>query len=147
VLLLFFVASRRPRRHLLPPEQMLCCRGRGLLQWRGMSTRMWTVDGAITAARRSNYFYTDVKEQNKELLLPSIEKGSHVMLHAPRASGKSTRMEAAIEQLEETGKYTLLKTSLQSGVEFEGKERFWATFGAALRRDNGGAAVPLIRSA
>ncbi len=69
------------------------------------------------------------------------------MLHAPRASGKSTRMEAAIEQLEETGKYTVLKTSLQSGVDFEGKEKFWETFGVALQSNNPAISVPIIRSA
>jgi hypothetical protein len=104
------------------------------------------VNGAITSSRREEYFYTDVKEQNKELLLPGIERGSYMMLHAPRASGKSTRMAAAVEQLEETGKYTVLKTSLQSGVSFRSEEMFWQTFGSALRRDNSGASVPLIRS-
>jgi hypothetical protein len=114
---------------------------------RGLATRRsWTVNGAITWSRRNEYFYTDVKEQNKELLLPSIESGSYVVLHAPRASGKSTRMDAAVEQLEETGKYTVLKTSLQSGVVFGAEESFWKSFGGALQRDNV-ADVPLIESA
>ena len=116
------------------------------MQWRGVSRRTWTVNGAITPEKRSSYFYTDVKKQNEELLLPGIERGSYIMLHAPRASGKSTRMEAAVEQLQGTGQYEVLTTSFQSGVDFETKEKLGTSFWVSLGRKNTVCSVACIVS-
>lgn len=110
-------------------------------------SRRWTINGSIPISGRKLYFYASVRKQNEEILLPSIrERGKYIMCHAARASGKTTRMEVAIEQLKEENKYHVLQTSFQSGVDFDTKRMFWNSFGSALKRDNASFRIPTIKS-
>ena len=46
------------------------------------------------------YFTIDPAPDNEKVLIPKIEKGEFVILHGPRASGKSTRVYRLKSQLE-----------------------------------------------
>ena len=69
------------------------------LPCRLLSTKTFSVNGALSIGDR--YFYLDPSKQNESLLLPSIRASQYVMLYGPRASGKSTRLNALQKQLEQ----------------------------------------------
>lgn len=60
--------------------------------------RTFAVNGQINKAARGNHFVVPTTETNLELY-ERIEKGEYVMLHGPRAVGKSTRMVQACDDL------------------------------------------------
>jgi predicted AAA+ superfamily ATPase len=49
---------------------------------------------------KGQYFYVDPAQDNRETLLNHIKEGKWLFLYGPRASGKTTRIERAIEQLD-----------------------------------------------
>jgi len=63
--------------------------------------RRWTVNGAITRLNKQNYFYVDPAAENERTLLPGIRKGNYIMFYGARGSGKSTRIERVLEQLQD----------------------------------------------
>lgn len=103
----------------------------------------FTVNGAIDKMKRASYFYIDPSDSNKEVLLPAVTSGKYVMFHGPRASGKSTRMFHACEQL--SGDYFVMDVTLQSGVDVESADNFWSTLVANLQGT--WTQLPLVRNA
>ena len=73
--------------------------------------RKFSTNGAIRYWDSGSLFYVDPGQDNDEALLPSIRAGAYIMFHGPRASGKTTKMFRACEQL---GKeYFVMSVTLQ----------------------------------
>lgn len=64
--------------------------------------RKWQVTDTIEPINYDDYYFADIMKQNG-LLLEKIHEGGFVMLHGPRASGKSTRALDVKKQLYREG--------------------------------------------
>jgi hypothetical protein len=109
------------------------------------------VNGTLAEEFRSLHFYVNVRAQNNEVLLPAIRASVHgeatwFMLFGPRSAGKSTRVDAAVNQLREEEVFVVLRVSLQR-VCLTTEEQFWSTLCRDLRDANPGIETPEFASA
>jgi hypothetical protein len=120
-------------------------------RWAAGRERTWSVTGTLPEEFRGQHFYVDVRAQNNEVLLPSVldtVAGSTAcfLLFGPRSAGKSTRVDAAVNQLREEGSVVVLRASLQ-GVNVSTEELFWGTLCSDIRDANPGITTPKFTSA
>jgi hypothetical protein len=109
------------------------------------------VNGTLWERSRSFHFYVDVRAQNNEVLLPAIRETldrnvACVMLFGARSAGKSTRIDAAVNELREEGVFVALRVSLQR-VNVTTEELFWSTLCRELRGANPATKTPEFSSA
>ncbi|RUP47984.1 hypothetical protein BC936DRAFT_145113, partial [Jimgerdemannia flammicorona] len=90
----------------------------------------WHVNSTIFPERRPYYYYADQTEQNQSLI-EQIAKGQFVRMYGPRASGKSSRVWQAMEQLASHG-YECIYVTLE-GSRLTSEEIFWQSLGQLMK--------------
>ncbi|GES85313.1 P-loop containing nucleoside triphosphate hydrolase protein [Rhizophagus clarus] len=93
--------------------------------------KKFSVNSTIMPWERKNVYFVDPAENNKKLI-ELICEGEYVLLHGPRASGKSTRALRAIDQLEERGYFCIY---FAFSYLSDNVERFWTTCARGIRRE------------
>ena len=96
-------------------------------------TKTWTTYGKLTADKREIYFCADQRLNVDKLIIPSVKQDSFVLLHGPRASGKSTLCDVATSRLSE--EFTVLFVDFQRVRLNKGEDVFWESFGRELTRN------------
>lgn len=104
--------------------------------------RKFTVSGQINKAARGNHFVVPTTETNLELY-ERIKKGEYVMLHGPRAVGKSTRMVQACDDLKT--QYHCLNVDITLADRGGNLNSFWNSFSDILQGKAIAAALGLRR--
>ncbi|CAI2173708.1 10196_t:CDS:2, partial [Funneliformis geosporum] len=89
--------------------------------------KKFSINSTIMPWERKNVYFVDPAENN-EKLIELICEGEYVLLHGPRASGKSTRALRAMDQLEEIGYLCIYYLSADV-------DRFWKTVARGIRRE------------
>ncbi|CAG8652270.1 6021_t:CDS:2, partial [Paraglomus brasilianum] len=84
--------------------------------------KKWHVNSTIYPEIRPFCYYAEQKMQNQELIEHILE-GQYIRLYGPRASGKSSRVWEAMEQLESQG-YQCLYTTLED-ANVRNEESYW----------------------
>ena len=95
------------------------------------------MNGQIQPEERATCYYVDVTISNQPLLeILSEYPKKFIMFHAPRGSGKSTRVIALMEQLNKMD-YVCLYATIQSiDVDHTNINQFWHEFGRELSITN-----------
>lgn len=93
--------------------------------------RTFSANGSITPDMREKYFFVDPSPQNNTLLLPNILKGGWILLHGPRASGKTTRVFKLFDQLQP--QYMMLYVTCQMAPDLTTSEAFFGTIMFQIR--------------
>ncbi|CAB4378615.1 unnamed protein product [Rhizophagus irregularis] len=91
--------------------------------------REWAVNSTINNEVRGSVYFVDPTEASGPLL-NMIKKGVFVALYGARASGKSTRVDQAMIELESEG-YVCIYISFE-GVNMDTKDIFWSSIGTKL---------------
>ncbi|CAG8492563.1 318_t:CDS:2 [Paraglomus occultum] len=108
-------------------------------------TKIFSVNGTITPSDYKKYFVVDQTEKNQPLVNHILNR-QFVSFHAPRASGKSTRMmqlamqlQSGIQTEEGVKKYKCIYVDFQKFFLEENDnqtEKFWYYFGNAFPEPN-----------
>ncbi|RUS18183.1 hypothetical protein BC937DRAFT_89064 [Endogone sp. FLAS-F59071] len=95
--------------------------------------KKWSVNSTILPQERSNFYFVDPADHEKNLnLLMNIKEGKYVLMYGPRASGKSTWTWRAMEQLQASGYFCIYITL--TGVNFQADQsEFWQSLGVQFR--------------
>ncbi|POG82312.1 hypothetical protein GLOIN_2v1497389 [Rhizophagus irregularis DAOM 181602=DAOM 197198] len=91
--------------------------------------REWAVNSTINNEVRGSVYFVDPTEASGPLF-NMIKKGVFVALYGARASGKSTRVDQAMIELESEG-YVCIYISFE-GVNMDTKDIFWSSIGTKL---------------
>ncbi|PKY60597.1 hypothetical protein RhiirA4_449694, partial [Rhizophagus irregularis] len=91
--------------------------------------REWAVTSTINSEVRGSVYFVDPTEASGPLF-NLIKKGEFVALYGARASGKSTRVDQAMIELEKEG-YVCIYISFK-GVNMDTKDIFWSSVGTKL---------------
>ncbi|RUO95572.1 hypothetical protein BC936DRAFT_143721, partial [Jimgerdemannia flammicorona] len=104
--------------------------------------KKFSVNGTILLEEYKSYFVLDQAEGNKPFL-KHIDNNGFVSYHAPRASGKSTRMLQLVKQLENGvhmidgfKKFECFYVDFQFVKVNNGDDAFWRSLGAAFPKQN-----------
>nr|CAG8507490.1 6128_t:CDS:2 [Entrophospora candida] len=97
-----------------------------------LKRKKWMVNSMMHPYDWDTHYFADPAEQNAPLL-EKIRDGHFVVLYGTRASGKSTRVQKAIQQLEHD--FVCNYLSLEY-VNINSLDNFWKTLGLTLSRDN-----------
>ncbi|CAG8665007.1 6358_t:CDS:2, partial [Paraglomus brasilianum] len=97
--------------------------------------RKFAVNGTIKPNERMNYYFIDPGDYNIPLI-QKVMRGEYILMHGPRASGKSTRTWRAMEQLHKYG-YVCVYITLHD-LTLRDEETFWRSFGQAFTRSLNG---------
>jgi hypothetical protein len=113
--------------------------------------RTWSAGGKLAERLRVEHFYVDVRADNDKVLLPIIRKSvagsvAWMLFFGSRSAGKSTRIDAAANQLQEEGAFTVLRVSMQR-VNLSTEHLFWTTLSNDLVAANPGSGVSEFASA
>ncbi|PKB99271.1 hypothetical protein RhiirA5_462251 [Rhizophagus irregularis] len=91
--------------------------------------REWAVNSTIRNEISGSVYFVDPAETSRPLF-NMIKKGEFVALYGARASGKSTRVDQALIELESEG-YVCIYVSVE-GVNMSTVNTFWSSIGAKL---------------
>ncbi|CAB4480140.1 unnamed protein product [Rhizophagus irregularis] len=93
--------------------------------------KKFSVNSTIMPWERENVYYVNPINQSKELI-DLIHKGEYVLLHGPRASGKSTRTLQIMDYLEEEGYVCIYVVFGDLTVDVD---LFWEKVAGSLKRN------------